>query len=192
MTPTIRPATAADADLLLRAIDLASEGLIPTLWAEYAPEGMTPEELGRMTVVEEAGEFSHRNALVAETAGQPAGALICYRLPDPPEPDSMPLPPAFKPLKDLEGRVPGWWYINVIAVLPEAQGQGVGAALMDAAADAARAANAPGVALIVAASNGGALRFYTRLGFAEAARCPFDTTAYGAAPTEAILMTKPV
>ena len=143
MTPAIRPATPADADLLLRAIDLASDGVIPALWAEYAPEGITPEDLGRMTVVDEAGEFSHRNALVADMAGRPTGALIGYRLPDPPEPDSMPVPPEFQPLKDLEARVPGWWYINVIAVVPEAQAQGIGAALMGVVFDIADAAGLP-------------------------------------------------
>ncbi|MDJ0824536.1 MAG: GNAT family N-acetyltransferase [Rhodobacter sp.] len=186
----IRAATLGDADLLVRCIDLASEGVLPAIWAEMAPAGVDPMQVGQATVLAEEGQFSHRFAHVIEADAAPAGAMISLQLPavsPPPDPE---VPEIFRPIEALEHQAPEYWYINVVAVLPEAQGRGLGAALLRHAEALAREAGAPGVALIVAASNEGAMRFYRRLGFSETARCPFDVTVFGMAPTEAVLMTK--
>ena len=188
MSKHVRPATPGDADLLLRVIDLASEGVLPALWAEFAPEGVAPTDIGRALVLAEDGPFSHVSAAVIEQGGVPSGAMIGYRLRG--DADDDPVPPAFAPVKALEATVAGDWYVNVIAVLPEARGLGLGAGLMAEAEARARAAGCPEVALIVAASNAAATGFYRSLGFAERNRCRFDASVYGHPPTDALLMTK--
>lgn len=190
MTPAIRPATPADAPLLLQAIHWASEGAIPAMFAEFAPPGMTGDDIAIASVAAPEGELSHANAWIAEAEGTAVGALIGYPLPDPPAPPDPNLPPVIVPLKALEDRVPGHWYVNIVAVLPDDRGEGIGAALMAHAEAEARRTGCPGLALIVAATNTGALRLYQRLGFAEMARAPMDFSAYGAAPTEGLLLVK--
>lgn len=58
------------------------------------------------------------------------------------------------------------WRLVDIALLPQAQGQGHGAALVRDLQRQARRANAGGIDLHVAAENAGAARLYARLGFA--------------------------
>ena len=77
-----------------------------------------------------------------------------------------------------------------LAVVPDGRGQGLGAALLNEAERQARANSCPGLALIVAATNLGAISVYKRAGYIERARRPFDLTAFGEEPTEAILMVK--
>ena len=74
----IRPATPSDSDLRLRVIDLASDGVLPELWAAYAPEGIDPLEFGRGTVLADEGQFSHRVAWVIEDGHAPVGACLLY------------------------------------------------------------------------------------------------------------------
>ena len=190
MSIETRQATVQDADLLLRVIDLASEGVLPAMWADYAPDGMDPTEIGRAMVLEDTGPFSHRAATVIERDGEAMGAMIAYPMSG--ETSDEPVPPAFEPLKALDAQMVGDWYINMFAILPEARGQGLGARLMAQAEAQAKAAGHSAIALIVAESNGSATGFYRTLGFTEQDRCPFDTSAYGAPPTEAILMVKAI
>ena len=46
MTLTIRRATRDDAGLLVKVIDMASGGVVPTLWSEMAPPGMDGSAVG--------------------------------------------------------------------------------------------------------------------------------------------------
>ena len=188
----IRTAAPEDADLLLRVIDYASDGVLPAIWAGFAPEGVDPMEVGRGSVLADEGPFSWRSAWIGESGGQPLGGMIGYVLPDPSAPPDPETPEMFLPVEKLMAEVPGYWLINMIAVLPEARGARLGAALMAEAEAQARKAGAPGVALIVAASNEGAVRFYQREGFGESGRCPLDAREFGREATEAVLMVKAV
>lgn len=67
------------------------------------------------------------------------------------------------PQREIAG--PGEAEIRVLAVDPDAQGRGVGAALVAACLDRARAAGYPAVALCVIEGNEGAARLYDRFGF---------------------------
>ncbi len=185
-----RNATPDDAAHLTRVIDMASDGLLPTLWSEMAPPGMTGAEVGMAMVTAEDGDFSYRNGIVLEEDGTWLGGMIGYPLPATPEPIGSDIPEAFVPVQELANLVPGYWYINVVAVDPENRGRGLGAALMSEAEGRARKQGCPGLALIVAASNEEAIHVYLRAGFNERARRPFDLSVYGAEPTEALLMVK--
>jgi len=190
MTTTFRPATPEDIDLLFEVVDQASEGVLPALWAEFAPEGVDPEDIGRGMVLAEEGPFSHRSAVVVERDGAALGAMIGFPMAEAVDDESV--PPAFAPVKALEAKAVGDWYVNMIAVLPEARGKGLGVGLIAEAERRARAEGCPAVALIVAESNTGAAGFYRNLGFVERDRRAFDASAFGAAPTDALLMVKPL
>ena len=190
MPPTIRKATPEDAALLLRVIDMASDGLVPAFWAEMAPEGTDGAAVGQALVTAEDGEFSYRYAFVAEREGVKLGGLIGYPLPTTPQPAKPETPEAFVPIEELVNLAPGYWYINFMAVDPKGRGQGLGAALLAQAEKQASGDDCPGLALIVVASNSAAMRVYRQAGYEERARRPFDLSAYGMEAAEAVLMVK--
>lgn len=190
MPLTIRKATPDDAPLLLRVVDMASDGVVPTLWGEMAPPGMDGSAVGLGLVTAEEGEFSYRNGFIAERDGAELGGLIGYVLPTTPQPVGSDIPEAFVGIEELAQLVPGHWYINFMAAVPEGRRQGVGAALLNKAEEQAQDHSCPGLALIVAASNENAISVYRQAGYSERARCPFDLSDFGEEPTEAVLMVK--
>lgn len=190
MPPLIRNATAEDAALLVNVIDMASEGLIPAFWDEFAPEDMDGNAVGLAMVTAEDGEFCYHHGFVVEVDGAECGGMIGYPLPTSPEPAGPEVPAIFVPVKELENLVPGYWYINVVAIMPEYRGQGLGTALLREAEVQAQSSKCPGLALVVADSNLAAIRAYERAGYSEKARRPFDLTDFGAESTEALLMIK--
>jgi len=190
--PTIRKATPDDAAFLVRVIDMASEGFMPKLWDAMAPDGTDGFAVGLAQVATGDGEFSHRHGYVLEADGAALGGMIGYPLPATPEPTDPDIPDAFVAVQELVSLAPRHWYINIIAVVPERRGQGLGTALLKEAEARARDSGRPGLALVVAASNTGAARKYQRAGFREQARRPFDLSDFGVAPTEAILMVKDI
>ena len=78
--------------------------------------------------------------------------------------------------EDLAERYPAHLHIDL---LPQAQGQGAGRALMTRFLTALRAAGAPGVHLSMAADNTGARAFYDRLGFQPVAQPLPSVTVLG-------------
>lgn len=65
-----------------------------------------------------------------------------------------------------------------IDLLPELQGQGWGRRLIETLRDRLRAAGVPGVHLVAAGTNAGAIAFYERLGFTRL-DAPADVAAFG-------------
>lgn len=65
-----------------------------------------------------------------------------------------------------------------IDLLPEVQGQGWGRRLIGALTDTLRDAGVPGVHLVAAGTNAGAIAFYERLGFTRL-DAPADVAAFG-------------
>jgi ribosomal protein S18 acetylase RimI-like enzyme len=187
---TIRKATLEDVSFLTRVVDMASEGLIPALWDAMAPEGMDGAAVGQALVSAEDGDFSYRYGFLLEEDGEPIGGMIGYPLPTTAEPAGPEVPEAFVAIVDLTNLVPGYWYINMVALLPQARGKGLGAALLNEAEAQAHSQNCPGLALIVAATNDDAIRSYTRSGYREMARRPFEIGEFGLDPTDALLMLK--
>ncbi len=179
-----------DAPLLIRVIDMASDGLIPALWDGMAPEGLDGFAVGRGLVSAEGGDFSYRHGFVLEQDGSPIGGMIGYPLPTTAKSVGPEVPDAFVAIEELANLVPGYWYINVVAMIPESRGKGLGAALLKEAEAQARSHGCPGLALIVAATNVGAIRAYARAGYREVARRPFELEEFGREPTEMLLMAK--
>src|SRR5215467_10467579 len=126
----VRPARVEEADVLAELVDYAGEGLPSYLWSKMAPPGETAQDIGRKRAARETGSFSYRNATIIEHAGRAAGALIGYVIPDVSEPIPSDMPAMFVPLQELENLAPGTWYVNVLAVLPQARDLGLGTELL--------------------------------------------------------------
>jgi ribosomal protein S18 acetylase RimI-like enzyme len=170
---TEREAQKSDAAELAKLIDLAGEGLPFYLWQQMAGAGEDPWKIGRQRAARDTGGFSYRNSVVAEVDGKVVGALVGYPVADEPEPvDPDSTPPMFVPLRELENLAPGTWYVNSVAVFPEARGLGVGSRLMRWAEMKAVELGLRGLSLIVSDANRGARRLYDRRGYEEVASRP--------------------
>ena len=190
--PRMRSARLEDADAIARLIDMAGHGLPFHLWAEAAEEGGSPLEVGRRRVEREEGKFSYRNAWVIEVAGAVAAGLIGYRQPEPYSLDGIEsFPPTVQPLVRLEAYAPGSWYVNVLAVLPEHRGKGLGSLLLADAERRAHEVGARSLSLIVASENPNALRLYEHVGYRALERRPVVGFP-GFHGGDWVLMTKPV
>lgn len=121
-----------------------------------------------------AGNFSYRHMIVAEEAATGAVVGMAHGYPAewmrtldrdfiPPERLAHLAP--FEALQDWDS-----YFISALAVVPAWRRRGLGAALLDAAAQKARAGGFPRLSLHVWADNAAALAFYAKTGFVEAGR----------------------
>ena len=188
----LRDARKTDSAELAELVDIAGEGLPCYHWRQIAEPGQDPWEVGRERAARETGSFSYRNGVVAEVDGKIAGALVGYPVTAEPEPiDAMNTPPMWIPLLELEGIAAGTWYINTVAVFPEARSLGVGSKLMQWAERQASRLGLGGTSLIVSDANDGAQRLYKRLGYERVARRPMVKERRENAGENWILMIKP-
>ncbi|MBM3544168.1 MAG: GNAT family N-acetyltransferase [Alphaproteobacteria bacterium] len=173
MTPTFRPATIADVSALAVLVDIAGDGMASYMWRGLAAPGQSPLEIGRERARREEGGFSYRNATIAELDGEIAAGLVGYRLQEPYDTGGFDaMPDLVRPLVLLESKVPGSWYVNILATFPEFRGQGIASRLLAIAEEKARAAQAPSLSVIVTSWNGNAARLYTKAGYTPDAREP--------------------
>ncbi len=186
----LRPAVPDDADVLAELVNYAGEGLPMVVWSGMAAPGQDPLEVGRARARRETGAFSFRNAIMADWDGRAAGALIDYRLPDTPEPDGPDTPALFRPLNALEAEAAGSWYVNVLAVVPELRGKGIGARLLAEAERRAAADGAPALSIIVSDGNDGARRLYEKTGYRVAASRPMVKEGWHAEGENWVLLLK--
>lgn len=162
----LRKAVPADGPVLAELLNAAGEGLPLYLWSLMAGPGEDPMDVGARRAAGNEGGFSYRHAHVAMVGSELAGMLLGYPLPDPYDDSALAdAPPVVRPLLELEARVPGSWYVNAVAALPQYRGRGVGSFLMNIAEFLARAAGSSATSLIVAEDNAGAVRLYQRLGY---------------------------
>jgi ribosomal protein S18 acetylase RimI-like enzyme len=188
---TIRPATPADAPAMTRFVDMAGEGLPHYLWSQMAEPGEDPWVVGARRAARDQGGFSYTHATMLEADGDVAGCLVGYPLADEPEPfDPAQTPPLFVPMLQLEALAAGTWYINVLAIEPAWQGQGLGARLLAHADTLAAHSASQGTSLIVADDNTAARRFYARNGYRELASRPMVKDAWQSDGTSWILCRK--
>lgn len=188
----IRAAKASDAEHLVRFINMAADNLPLHFWRKTAgPEG-DPWALGRERAARESGNFSYRNAWLAEVDGAVAACLLGYPAEAEPGPIAPETPPIFVPLLELEALAPGSWYLNVLASYAEFRGRGLGRALLAHAEAVAAAAGHRTISLIAADTHLEALRLYSAKGYREVARRPVVKADWQVDAREWILFTKPV
>ncbi len=173
MTPTFRPARLADTAALAVLVDIAGEGMPNGMWSTLGQPGQSTLEIGRERARREEGGFSYRNAVVTDVQGEIAATLVGYRLGDAYDLDDLDALPDFvRPLVKLEAKVPGTWYVNVLATFPEFRAQGLGATLLEIAETRARETGAPAMSVIVGSWNEKAARLYARAGYTTVASEP--------------------
>lgn len=186
----IRDARADDADHLVRFINMAADDLPLHFWKKSAGPGADPMAYGRERALRETGNFSFRNAWLAEVDGKVAACLLGYPAALEPEPIAPDTQPLFVPLIELENMAPGSWYLNVLATYPEYRGRGLGSALISKAEAVTRATGRKTISLIAEDTHQDALRLYRAKGFTEVARRPVVKEDWQVDASEWILFTK--
>ena len=162
---TTRPATTNDAGIIAAAVAMA---IGETLARQYCGDEYMNvlEELAR----NEHSQYSYHNAIVAESDGAIAGAIVGYdgaRLHELRE-------HTFKIIGKHSGTVPSAtedetnpdeFYLDSLGVLPEFRGQGIGGKLLTAMRDKALSEGHKHIGLLVDFENPKAERLYISLGF---------------------------
>ncbi|RIA47326.1 GNAT family N-acetyltransferase [Dichotomicrobium thermohalophilum] len=185
-----RRARPEDAPLLAELINNAGEGLPLHLWRGMAGESESGWDVGVARARRETGGFSYRNAIMIEADGGTAGCLIGYPIPEQVEPIEPDFPPLLRPLQELENLAPGTWYVNVLAVRPEARGRGLGGQLLALAEEIGSDTGARGMSVIVADRNTGAFRLYERSGYRQTAARAIVKNGWSVESDNWLLMTK--
>jgi GNAT superfamily N-acetyltransferase len=186
----IREARATDAEHLVRFINMAADDLPLHFWRKsVGPEG-DPWAFGRERAARESGNFSYRNAWLAEIDGAVGACLLGYAAETEPGPIDPDTPPIFVPLLELEALAPESWYLNVLATYEGFRGRGCGSALLAKAKEIARAAGHRTISLIAEDTHEEALRLYRAKGFREVARRPVVKGDWQVDASEWILFLK--
>lgn len=188
----IREARASDAAHLARFINMAADDLPLHFWRKtVGPEG-DPWALGQERAARETGNFSYRNAWLAEVDGAVGACLLGYAAEETPGPIDPDTPPIFVPLLELEALAPGSWYLNVLATYAAFRGKGLGSALLAQADAIAAASGHHSISLIAADTHQDALRLYSAKEFRQIARRPVVKGDWAVDASEWILFTKAV
>ncbi len=187
----IRKARASDAADLVRFINMAADDLPLHFWRKTVGPDGDPWALGAERAARDSGNFSYRNAWLAEVDGAVAACLLGYPADEPGliAPDT---PPIFVPLLQLEALAPGAWYLNVLATYDGFRGRGLGSALLAHAETVAAEAGHATISRITADTHQDAQRLYAARGYAEVARRPVVKGDWQVDASEWILMVKPV
>lgn len=188
----IRDAKPSDVDHLVRFINMAADDLPLHFWKKTVGPDGDPMALGRERAARETGNFSFRNAWLAEVDGQVAACLLGYPAALEPEPIAPDTQPLFVPLIELENLAPGAWYLNVLATYPQFRGKGLGSALLAKAEEVTRHMGRTTISLIAEDTHLDALRLYRAKGFIEIARRPVVKEDWQVDAREWILFTKPI
>ncbi len=188
----IRKARASDAPHLVRFINMAADNLPLHFWQKTVGPGGDPWALGEERAARETGNFSYRNAWLAEIDGVIAACLLGYAADAEPGPIAPETPPIFVPLLELEALAPGAWYLNVLATYEAFRGKGVGSALLAHAETIAVAGGHDTISLIAEDTHYEALRLYAAKGYRQIARRPVIKGDWDVDASDWILFTKTV
>lgn len=189
---SIREAKATDAGHLVRFINMAADDLPLHFWRKSVGEGGDPWAYGQERAARETGNFSYRNAWLAEVDGEVAACLLGYPAEEEPGPIDPETPAIFVPLLELEALAPGSWYLNVLATYEPFRGKGLGSALLAHAEAVARRAGHKTISLIAEDTHLDALRLYTGKGYREVARRPVVKGDWQVDASEWVLFIKPL
>lgn len=192
LTPTFRPATAADAGDLAILFDAATRRQVSWFWGLNAKPGQSWFEVGRDRIRNNTASDSHYSKWqVATLAGEIVGALCSHRIADPYDPgDLNGVPQAVLPFIELEGVAAGTYNVFVASVFREYRGKGIGHHILEKATELARQEGATRLSLIVESFNPDAHRFYRRYGFRDWESRPFVAFPGSEEEGELILMVK--
>lgn len=188
---SVRPATLEDCLDLARLANMSGEGIPAACWEGALRAGESIEETGARLLAAPDGNFSYRNAHVAERDGRVAGMLLAYRLTEEVlDEDLDALPPYVRPMVELEQRAVGSFYLNMLATYPQFRGLRVGTRLMALVDTLALTAGCEWASVQVFEENAGALRLYERLGYRTVDRRPAVPDACHPYTGDILLLTR--
>ena len=164
----LRPAVADDVEFLAECIYAVSAGVAQTLLDGLMP-GIKATDLLGMALRDEHSHYSHKNCVLAEVDGRPAGLLFAY---DAALQHIPPLVERVIPARRMDSvrelltiSVPGSLYINTLWVDTNLRGFGLADALLDCAGALAEDMGLRSLSLFAWHDNERARAFYARHGF---------------------------
>lgn len=186
LEPPLRPFRSGDEEVVARLNDMASDGLVLTVWQQLAGDG-DPWAFGHKRQIERM--MSGQIMVVCDPGDGAEAVLMGNPISEEPA-DPMEADPEFRALVELENMVPRTWYLNVLATLPEARGKGHATRLIAIAEEIARAGGHDEISLIASDANDLALPLYRKTGYDERARRPMVKGGWDGPGSEWILMVK--
>ena len=176
----IRPARPEDIPDLAALLLAGTDGIVESLYEGLVPGKTTAEILARRFLREgTTGALAHCWSAVQNERAQARvlGQMQAFPIdlqeqntPDPLIPEERYV--VAEPFDVLDAAVPGSFYINVISVYPEYQGQGLGKRFLALAEAQTRRHGLTTLSLACFEENPRALALYRREGFEEVARAP--------------------
>jgi len=166
----LRQALKTDAADLAMLDNLAGFGLSLWFWQQAGNISRVEDAyaLGRERLANEDAFYGWRSARVATEDEMILGMSTSYIVPAPDGEDAKEIKrtaPAFVPVFDLHDEVIGDWFLDCLAVYPQARGRGVGALLLDDFISRGRMCGTTKASLIVEDSNDTAKKLYLSRGF---------------------------
>lgn len=109
--------------------------------------------------------YSYRNALVAKLNGTPVGVLVSYPGDRYAAGSHLTIAAVLDGAKEAPETAPGEYYLDSMAIAPEARGLGIGLRLLRAGIDCGTKAGCDRVTLLVDGEKPRLEQYYTRAGF---------------------------
>ena len=150
-------------------------------WTVLTALDMDDAHLQEMTEVcaDPKSMYSWKNSLIAEMDGRPAGCLVSYPGSDYLRMREYTWPKLWATPEDLRVEVnppetvPGEYYLDSMAIVPEARGKEIGHRLMTAAMERGKSLGIGRFSLIVDVGKPRLREYYAALGFRPVGDCPF-------------------
>jgi ribosomal protein S18 acetylase RimI-like enzyme len=194
--PVIRDARRCDAADLAILDNLAGHGISMWFWQRETPSGLVEDAMafGRSRFSNPDAVFGYANSLVAEQDSMIVGSVCCYVMPQPDdEADYIKREaPAFRPLFELFEKAQGHWFVDSLAVYPEARGTGVGKRLLSRCLELGEASGVDTTTLIVEDGNKPACELYRKQGFQVRESKPYIEFRGKSASRHWLMLSRPL
>ncbi len=164
----IRFGTPEDIGAIVGFILEAGGGLFEQILEDVVP-GVPLPDLIALAVTEDTSPFSFRNCLIAESQSACTGLALCYPAAQyglPAMADGVVPEARLEPVRAiLNSRIDNSYYLNTLAVAPEAAGQGLARLLLEMSGELGKLAGFATLSLHTWSDNEAALRLYQSIGF---------------------------
>jgi len=165
----IRPANKQDAADLAILDNLAGHGIPMQFWTDQTANGRTEEgmALGRTLIADDSQFYNWKKARVACDEDGVLGMSVSYIMPKlDEESDAIESNfEAFGPVCELYALAENDWFIDALAIYPEAQQKGIGKLLFEDSIAMGKDAEASNISLVVEDTNEVAYTLYRSYGF---------------------------
>lgn len=164
-----RKAVPSDSRFIAEMIEVSSDGIAGIEWQEKAElsTGLTPIDVGAQFYAQDDGDYSYRNAIVAE-ADEPVGMVLAFPLtaenrtpyPKPPPYGKTDLYAPYGYLESVNS-----WYVCGVAVLPNYRRRGIASTLLELSMRLGREQGYKNTSLIAMLQKSKLIKYYEARGF---------------------------